>query len=66
MRLRIPFGPKGLLAAGALAAGVVFWRVRSARRDELDRAWEAEIAAAVDEGIAAGETVATAASSERP
>jgi hypothetical protein len=54
MRIRFPLGLKGLLAASALGAGVVFWRVRASRRDELDRAWEAEIQGAVDEGIAAG------------
>lgn len=54
MRVRFPVGPKSLLAASALGAAVVFWRVRAARRDELDRAWEAEIAGAVDEGAAAG------------
>ena len=31
MRLPIPFGRKGLIAAAAIAAGVVYWRVRVRR-----------------------------------
>lgn len=56
MRVRFPFGRKGFIAASALAAAVVYWRVRQTRRDELDRAWEAEISAAVAEGREAGRT----------
>lgn len=54
MPVRIPFGRKGLIAASALAAAFVYWRVRERRREDEDRAWEAEIAAAVEEGRAAG------------
>jgi hypothetical protein len=61
--MRIPFGKKGLLAAGAAITGTVFfWRVRARRREEAEaREWEAEIAGAVDEGRAA-----TAASPSMP
>jgi hypothetical protein len=54
--MRVPFGKKGLMAAGAaITGGVFFWRVRARRREEAEaREWEAEIAGAVDEGRAAG------------
>ena len=54
--MRVPFGKKGLVAAGAAMTGAVFfWRVRARRREEAEaREWEAEIAGAVDEGRAAG------------
>ena len=53
--MRVPFGKKGLMAAGAaITGGVFFWRVRARRREEAEaREWEAEIAGAVDEGRAA-------------
>ena len=53
--MRVPFGKKGLVAAGAAITGAVFfWRVRARRREEAEaREWEAEIAGAVDEGRAA-------------
>ena len=54
MRLPIPFGRKGLIAAAAIAAGVVFWRVRSQRQEALDREWEEEVQGAINEGVAAG------------
>ena len=54
MRLPIPFGRKGLIAAAAIAAGVVFWRVRSQRQEALDREWEEEVHGAIKEGAAAG------------
>ncbi len=54
MRLPIPFGRKGLIAAAAIAAGVVFWRVRSQRQEALDREWEEEVQGAIKEGVAAG------------
>ena len=57
MRLRIPFGRKGLLAAAAIAAGV-YWRVCVARREADDMEWDADIHAAVDEGVAAGRAAA--------
>ena len=52
--MRVPFGKKGLVAAGAAVTGAVFfWRVRARRREEAEaREWEAEIAGAVDEGRA--------------
>jgi hypothetical protein len=61
--MSIPFGKKGLVAAGAAITGTVFfWRVRARRREEAEaREWEAEIAGAVDEGRAA-----TAASPSMP
>ena len=37
MRLPIPFGRKGLIAAAAIAAAVVFWRVRARRQEAADR-----------------------------
>ena len=54
MRLPIPFGRKGLIAAAAIAAGVVFWRVRSQRQEALDREWDEEVQGAIKEGVAAG------------
>jgi len=47
--MRVPFGKKGLVAAGAAITGAVFfWRVRARRREEAEaREWEAEIAGAV-------------------
>jgi len=52
--MRVPFGKKGLMAAGAITGGIFFWRVRARRREEAEaREWEAEIAGAVDEGRAA-------------
>ena len=53
--MRVPFGKKGLMAAGAaITGGVFFWRVRARRREEAEaREWEAEIAGAVDEGRSA-------------
>jgi hypothetical protein len=62
--MRVPFGKKGLVAAGAaITGGVFFWRVRARRREEAEaREWEAEIAGAVDEGRAA----TTAGSASEP
>jgi hypothetical protein len=54
MRLPIPFGRKGLIAAAAIAAGVVYWRVRAQRQEALDREWEEEVRGAIQEGAAAG------------
>lgn len=61
--MRVPFGKKGLVAAGAAVTGAVFfWRVRARRREEAEaREWEAEIAGAVDEGRAAATPEAAAA-----
>jgi hypothetical protein len=63
--MRVPFGKKGLVAAGAGITGAVFfWRVRARRREEAEaREWEAEIAGAVDEGRTAAST-GTPSSSE--
>lgn len=62
--MRVPFGKKGLVAAGAGITGAVFfWRVRARRREEAEaREWEAEIAGAVDEGRAASSTGTPSAS----
>jgi hypothetical protein len=64
--MRVPFGKKGLVAAGAaVTGGVFFWRVRARRREEAEaREWEAEIAGAVDEGRAAGVAAPSTSSSE--
>jgi hypothetical protein len=63
--MRVPFGKKGLMAAGAaVTGGIFFWRVRARRREEAEaREWEAEIAGAVDEGRAAS-TAGSSSSSE--
>jgi hypothetical protein len=63
--MRVPFGKKGLMAAGAaITGGIFFWRVRARRREEAEaREWEAESAGAVDEGRAAG-TAGTSPASE--
>ena len=50
--MRFPFGKKGLLAASALTAGVVYWRVKTNREEEVRR-WEEELEAATAEGVAA-------------
>ena len=63
MRLPIPFGRKGLIAASAIAAGVVYWRVR-ARRQEADRQWEEDVESAIHEGVAAGRSAAPETSEE--
>jgi hypothetical protein len=54
VRLRLPLGRKGLLAASAAAAAIVYWRVRAARREEEEREWDEAVSGAVDEGMAAG------------
>ena len=54
MRIPNPFSRKTLIAAGAIAAGVAFWRVRARRREEEDRRFEEEIQGAVNEGGSAG------------
>lgn len=50
-----PLGRKGLVALGAAAGALAFWRVRSRRREQEEQAWEAEVASAVDEGRSAAE-----------
>jgi len=46
--MKFPFGKKGMLAAGLVAAGVVYWRVQEQRRQAALAEWEAE----TDEAIA--------------
>jgi hypothetical protein len=50
--MRFPFGKKGFLAASALSAGVIYWRVKSNRAEE-ERRWREELDEATAEGIAA-------------
>jgi|HubBroStandDraft_6_1064221.scaffolds.fasta_scaffold685204_1 hypothetical protein len=52
--MRFPFGKKGFLAASALSAGVIYWRVKTSRAEE-ERRWREELDAATAEGIAAAE-----------
>jgi hypothetical protein len=54
MRLPIPFGRKGLIAAVAIAAAVVFWRVRARRQEAADEQWDEDVQGAIQEGVAAG------------
>jgi hypothetical protein len=54
MRLPIPFGRKGLIAAAAVAAAVVFWRVRARRQEADDERWDEDVQGAIQEGVAAG------------
>jgi len=53
MRIPNPFGKKLLIPLGAVAAGLVFWRIRSRRREAEDRRFEEEIQGAVHEGSSA-------------
>jgi hypothetical protein len=53
--MKIPFGPKGLIALGAVLGAVALWKVRSQRRERDAREWEAEISGAIDEGRTAAE-----------
>jgi len=57
--MRFPLGRKGLVAAGAAAGALAFWKVRSRRREQEDREWEAEVAGAVDEGRSAADAATT-------
>ena len=52
--MRFPLGKKGLVAVGALAGAMAFWRVRARRREQEEREWEAEVAEAIEQGQAAG------------
>ena len=54
MRLTIPFGRKGLIAAAAIAAGVVYWQVRAHRQEAADREWDEDVQSAIQDGVAAG------------
>jgi len=54
MRLPIPFGRKGLIAALAIAAAVIFWRVRTQRQEADDERWDEDVQGAIQEGVAAG------------
>jgi len=57
--MKVPFGRRGLIAAGAVLGAVSLWRVRNQRRERDAREWEAEIAGAVDEGRTAAESALT-------
>jgi hypothetical protein len=59
MRLPIPFGRKGLIAAAAIAAGVVYWRVRVHRQGAADREWDEDVQSAIQDGVAAGRAATT-------
>lgn len=52
--MKVPLGKKGIVALGAMAGGLAFWRVRSRRRAREEREWEAEVAEAIEQGQAAG------------
>jgi hypothetical protein len=54
MHLPIPFGRKGLIAAAAIAAAVVFWQVRARRQEAADQQWDEDVQGAIQEGVAAG------------
>ena len=54
--MRFPLRRKGLLAVGGAVGALAFWKVRSRRREQQDREWEAEVAGAVDQGRSAAET----------
>jgi hypothetical protein len=56
MRIPNPLNRKTLIALGAVAAGVAFWRVRARRREAEDQQFEEEIQGAVQEGAAAGKS----------
>ena len=55
--MKFPLGKKGLVLLGAAGGAVAFWRVRSKRREQEEREWEAEVAEAIEQGQAAGATV---------
>ena len=58
--MRFPLGRKGFLAVGGAVGALAFWKVRSRRREQQDREWEAEVAGAVDQGRSTAETSAAA------
>ncbi len=62
--MKFPFGPKGLIALGAVLGAAALWRVRSQRRERDAREWEAEIAGAIDEGRTAAENAHAGTSAE--
>lgn len=53
----LPLGRRGLVSAAAIAAGVVYWRVRGSRQSKQ---WERSIDDAVAQGAAAGRKAADA------
>jgi len=53
--MRFPLGRKGLVAISAAAGALAFWKVRSRKREQENREWEAEVAGAVEEGRAAAD-----------
>lgn len=55
--MKFPLGKKGIVALGAIAGGLAFWRVRSKRREREEREWEAEVAEAIEQGQAAGSSL---------
>ncbi|MGH7686865.1 MAG: hypothetical protein ACREN2_08625 [Candidatus Dormibacteria bacterium] len=55
--MKFPLGKKGVVALGAIAGGLAFWRVRSKRREREEREWEAEVAEAIEQGQAAGSSL---------
>ena len=59
--VKVLFGRRGLVAAGAVLGAVALWKVRSQRREREAREWETEISGAVDEGRTAAEPSRTAA-----
>lgn len=55
--MKFPLGKKGLVLLGAVGGAAAFWRVRSKRREQEEREWEAEVAEAIEQGQAAGAAV---------
>jgi hypothetical protein len=66
MRLPIPFGRKGLIAALVIAAAVVFWRVRVHQQEAADQQWDEEVQGAIQEGVAAGRAAGTRSEPAHP
>jgi len=63
--MKFPLGRKSLVAVGAAATAVAFWKARAKRRDREAREWESEISSAIDEGSSAAEKAPSGAGSER-
>ncbi|MFN2582251.1 MAG: hypothetical protein ABR498_05870 [Candidatus Dormibacteria bacterium] len=61
--MRFPLGKKGLIAIGAAAGAVAFWRVRARRREREDLEWEAEVAEAIQDGRSSAEGATTGTTS---
>ncbi|HYA01132.1 MAG TPA: hypothetical protein VEK76_12420 [Candidatus Binatia bacterium] len=58
MRIKFPFGRKTLAAAGAIGAGLLFWRIRARRHEAEDRAFEEEIKGSAKEEAGASSSEA--------